>query len=259
MCLNRGLRSLLATSPPITERLCSAPERDGVCTPVTHPPGRRSVTRSGSPLPKPAPLQEQNLLWGPGHPPHLGSEPPVPPSPRAVPGASAHCVWEGWRVASKGLKRPESTGADAVVADLPRCRGLAGAGSKTPDSFPRGTAFQSRSGLPAGLQTFQALGAARCPTAGVSAGRAVRRWAVSCALPHAGKAHRRLLSRSRRCARLRLLRSACLGLCLLASLFPVDSQAFACWLLCFSSRRMPPGVMLTVRPLQFRDLQLLVR
>lgn len=58
-------------------------------------------------------------------------------------------------MASKGLKRPESTGEDTVAADLPRCQGLAGAGSKTPDSFPRGTAFQSHSGLPAGLQTFQ--------------------------------------------------------------------------------------------------------
>ena len=57
-------------------------------------------------------------------------------------------------VASKGLERPESTGDDAVAADLPRRRGLAGAGSKTPDSFPS-TAFQSRSGLPAGRQTFR--------------------------------------------------------------------------------------------------------
>lgn len=58
-------------------------------------------------------------------------------------------------MASKGLKRQESTEEDTVAADLPRCQGLAGAGSKTPDSFPRGTAFQSHSGLPAGLQTFQ--------------------------------------------------------------------------------------------------------
>ena len=42
----------------------------------------------------------------------------------------------GWRVASKGLERPESTGLGAVVADVPRCRGLAGAGSKTDGWFP---------------------------------------------------------------------------------------------------------------------------
>lgn len=90
--------------------------------------------------------------------------------------------------------------------------------------FPSSPAFACSGGsLPS-----EALGAPRCPPAGVSAGRAVRRWEVGCAPPHAGEAQRRLLSRSRRCVRVLLLRSACLRRCLLASLFPVDSQAFAC-------------------------------
>lgn len=54
--------SLLATLLPITERLCSAPERDSFCTPVTsHLPRHRSLSLSSSPLPKPASLQAQNL------------------------------------------------------------------------------------------------------------------------------------------------------------------------------------------------------
>lgn len=38
-------------------------------------------------------------------------------------------------MASKGLKRQESTEEDTVAADLPRCQGLAGAGSKTNRQF----------------------------------------------------------------------------------------------------------------------------
>lgn len=39
-------------------------------------------------------------------------------------------------MASKGLKRPESTRLGAVVAGVPHCWGLAGAGSKTNRRFP---------------------------------------------------------------------------------------------------------------------------